>query len=382
MRRQLIVKAGEPREIAVVENGRLAEFISDTSQEDGADAIWLGKVVRMAPGMGAAFVDIGQQRNGFLPIAERSESFFGGEMQPGSRVLVQVRREAHGEKGAFLTRDLTLPGEYALLMPCNRYIGVSARVTGGAEKARLRRMGERIADGRFGLVMRAACLTAGEKAVEEEIETLWETARQLQTDAATAHCPSLVHGPRSAMRQLLDDYLPRGLDEILTDDQSLAGMDLPCPVRCVDTALPDWPRWLHERDQALKRRVWLKSGGNLCVDICEALTVIDVNTAKLSTGRDAERNLLKTNLEACGEIALQLRLRALSGIILIDMIDMQTEQEREQVLSELTRACAADRVKTVVHGFTSLGLIEMTRKRSGRSLQERYGKAPADAENG
>ena len=370
--REIYVKSGLPLELAVVEDGKLCEYLLDDAASAAAETMYLGRVERVVPGMKAAFVDIGQARNGFLPLEERSATAMLPRLQTGDRVLVQVKREPQGEKGAFLTRDVTLCGQYVILMPMNRYIGVSSRVE-ESERPVLKNMGTQIADGRFGLVMRAASLQAVESAIREETDELlarWETI--LRT-APAAHAPSMVYRPRTALESLLDDYRPRGIDRLITDDTALAAaMAEELPVTLADGQLMERAGLTRQRDKALERRVWLDCGGTLVIDPCEAMTVIDVNTAKNTGKKELEQTILKTNLEACGEIARQVRLRNLGGIILVDMIDMEDEQHRQQVLDALKAALAADRVKTVVHGMTALGLIEMTRKRSRVPLRDEW----------
>ena len=370
--REIYIKSGSPRELAVVEDGRLCEFLADDPSAAAAETILLGRVERIVPGMKAAFVDIGQARNGFLPLEERSATAVLPKLQTGDRVLVQVKREPQGEKGAFLTRDVTLCGQYVILMPMNRFIGVSSRVEESGRPA-LKDMGAEIADGRFGLVMRAASLQADESDIREESAELlarWETIRRT---APTAHVPSLIYRPRTALESLLDDYRPRGIDRLITDDAALAAsMADTLPVTLADGQLMERAGLTRQRDKALERRVWLDCGGTLVIDPCEAMTVIDVNTAKNTGKKELEQTILRTNLEACGEIARQVRLRNLGGIILIDMIDMEDEQHRQQVMDALKAALATDRVKTVVHGMTALGLIEMTRKKSRVPLRDEW----------
>ena len=370
--REIYVKSGSPRELAVVEEGKLCEYLLDDAASAGAETMYLGRVERIVPGMKAAFIDIGQARNGFLPLEERSATAMLPSLQTGDRVLVQVKREPQGDKGAFLTRDVTLCGQYVILMPMNRYIGVSSRVEEG-ERPALKDMGAEIADGRFGLIMRAASLQAAESAILEETDELlarWETIRRA---APTAHAPSMVFKPRTVLESLLDDYRPRGIDRLVTDDAALAAsMADELPVMLADSQLMERAGLTRQRDKALERRVWLDCGGTLVIDPCEAMTVIDVNTAKHTGKKELEQTILQTNLEACVEIARQVRLRNLGGIILIDMIDMEREDHRLQVIDALKAALAADRVKTVVHGMTSLGLIEMTRKRSRVPLRDEW----------
>lgn len=370
--REIYVKAGAVREIALVEDGKLCEYLRDDSSA-ATEAIYVGRVERIVPGMKAAFVDIGQEKNGFLPLEERSQTAAVSKLQSGDTVLVQVKKEAQGTKGAFLTRDITLCGETAILMPLNRYVGVSSRIEGEDERKALQAMGKGIADGRFGLIMRNAAANATEEIIRTEVDELISVWDFIRGAAPTAHVPSVVHKPRTQLDSLLDDYRHRGIDRIITNDEALAKQlaDM-APVTMAGDELMTIA-WLdHQRDKALQRHVWLDSGASLVIDPCEAMTVIDVNTAKFTGKRDLGETILKTNLEACKEIARQVRLRNLAGIILIDMIDMDEEAHRQQVLDALRTAFASDRVKTVIHGFTSLGLIEMTRKKSRVPLRDEW----------
>ncbi len=371
--REIYIRKGKITEVAVVEDGRLVEYLPD----DGAastEAIYLGKVERVVPGMKAAFVDIGQEKNGFLPIEERNAENLP-RMQSGMPVLVQVRKEAQGVKGAFLSRDISLCGEYVLLTPMNTQVNVSARITSESTRKRLKATGKTFAEGKFGLVMRAAAADASEEAIHAEVEALYERWETIRKAAPTAHAPSVIHAMRTAIDTVLDDYRSRGIDRIATNDTVLAQtlVDV-APVTLMSDSIFEVGRISNQLQDALNRRVWLESGGNLVFDDCEAMTVVDVNTAKFTGNRDLSETVRTLNLEACAEIARQVRLRNLSGIIIIDMIDMVSKADQQAVLDELERCFAADRVKTVVHGFTSLGLVEMTRKRSRPPLKEVYRK--------
>ena len=371
--REILVSRASPREIAVMENGRLCEYMrgKDCMERSAGDLV-LGRVERVISGMDAAFVSIGEERNGFLPLKEKSDSFQGeARLRSGDRVLVQIIREAHGEKGAFLSRDCALKGEYVLYMPMNRFVGASAKMEASCAD-RWRQWGRERAAGQFGLVMRTACQTAESDAVDAEIAQLQHTWQQLSKAASAAPVGAVLLSEKDAMLEnILKDYLPRGVDAVVSDDPSIVeAVGSMCPVRLVEAdplQTAGVPEKLHE---ATQRRVWLKSGANLVIDECEALTVIDVNTAKFTGKQRMEQNLTKVNREACAEIARQVRLRALGGILIIDMIDMTEERDREAVLTALREAFAQDREKTVIHGYTSLGLIEMTRRRTRISLRE------------
>lgn len=370
--REIYVKSGPIRELALVEDGKLCEYLLDDASS-AAEAVYVGRVQRMVSGMKAAFVDIGQEKNGFLPLEERSQSAALPKLQTGDTVLVQVKKEAQGAKGAFLTRDLTLCGETVILMPLNRYVGCSSRITEESTRKALLSMGRDIAGGAFGLIMRNAAENAPEERIRAEVEqlrALWESIRQA---APTAHVPSMLHKPRTQLNALIDDYRHRGIDRFVTNDEALAGaLGSFAPVTLASDQLITIARLTRQLEKALQRHVWLDNGASLVIDPCEAMTVIDVNTAKFTGKKDLNETILKTNLEACREISRQVRLRNISGIILIDMIDMERPEHRQKVLDALAEAFAADRVKTVIHGFTSLGLIEMTRKRSRCTLREEW----------
>lgn len=369
--REIYIQSGPHREIAVVEDGKLVEYLIE-DDSDSAEAVYVGRVERVVPGMKAAFVDIGQEKNGFLPLEEKNQ-VNTPKLQSGMSVLVQIRKEAQGSKGAFLSRDVSLCGETVLAMPLNDMIGVSSRITDASQRRALQELGREITGGGFGLVMRSAAAEASEDAIREETERLMARWEEIRKAAPTAHVPSMIYGARSQLDMLLDDYRPRGIDCIHTDDEALAqALSAEYAVHLSKPGVMTLMGLTKQRDKALERRAWLDSGGNLVIDPCEAMTVIDVNTAKFTGKRQLEETIVKLNLEACKEIARQVRLRNISGIILIDMIDMAAQESRNLVLDALQSAFAADRVKTVIHGFTSLGLVEMTRKKSRRPLREDF----------
>lgn len=320
---------------AVAEDGRLTEYIP-VRPEDRTGEILIGRVDRIMSGLDAAFVDIGRTRDGFLPLRENSRSFTGGPLRSGDRVAVQIRKEENGQKGVFLSRDLTIPGAYLILMPMNRHVGVSVRIQDEETRERLLRTGKQLSGEEFGLVMREAAAEAAEEELRSELEGLlaqWD-------DIRAGKLP-----PASVKDELQRDYGPRG------------GVQ----IRETDTLPTDLQRQLKE---AGLRKIRLPHGGNIVIDRCEAMTVIDVNSASDSGSGNRRETILRTNLEACRETMIQTRLRNLSGIIIIDFIDMDAAEDRERIRNALADAFREDRIKTVIHGYTSLGLMEMTRKRS------------------
>lgn len=341
---------------AAEEDGVLTEYLR-TETEDHAGEILLGKVDRIMSALGCAFVDIGRKKAGFLPLKENSLSFAGEALKSGMRIPVQIRKEETGEKGAFLTRDLTLAGKTVILMPMNRYIGVSGRITEEGQKEALREIGREIADGseegcsaddgtgrRFGLVMRAAALEAEKDEIRAETEALQAVWHETEERCAKASRPGEILYHADAAKQMISDYDSMGTEEI----------------RETETLPETLQRQLRAAEN---RKIPLDNGGNIVIDRCEAMTVIDVNTAAAHAGGSKEATVLETNLEACEAAAEQIRLRDLAGIIIIDFIDLESPEDRDRVAERLRECFARDRVKTVIHGWTSLGLMEMTRKR-------------------
>ena len=353
---------------AVLEDGKLCEYLESAGAESSG-RILLGRVGRVVSGLKAAFVEIGESRDGFLPLQENSQTFSGGAPRSGERVIVQVKKQAHGSKGAFLSRDIALSGMYVILMPLNRFVGISARIREEDPEAaeKLLETGREIVPTGMGLIMRTASLNADQQLLTDEIDRLSERWRQIVRKATEAVAPAPLEEENGLLAGLIHDDLPRGIDRVVTDEPERCRTLLPdtVPVLFDEEPLQD-PDLRRQLLQATRRQVRMDHGGNLVIDCCEALTVIDVNTAS-DTGRNA---LVRTDLEAVPEIVRQVRLRNLSGIILIDMIDVTTEEEKDRLLQALREGFKADRIKTVVHDMTELGLIEMTRKRTGPSLTE------------
>ena len=341
--------------IALLQENKLLEYYEEAAEaERVVGSIFLGRVERVLPDVKAAFVKIGLKQNGFLPLKE-AESYHqtsgNAALMSGQEILVQAKKAPKGGNGAFLTRDLSFPGQYVLLMPRNRFVGLSKRIDCAADRQRAQKLGERIAQNRFGVIVRHAALFAGEEEVFAEAEALWESYQQLAGKAQYLKAPALLYAEDEMSDVLLRDYSAR--HEIL-----------PLPQEAWQSLQVE-----EQLKSALARRVELKGGGSLVIDEREALQTIDVNSGSVVTA-EKESLALEENLRAIPEIARQIRLRNLSGIILIDFIDMDTDRERAMVQEAMEQATADDRVKNVVHGFTRLGLLEMTRKRTGQSLRD------------
>ena len=387
--RLLFQGSPESTRIALLDETRLLEFYQeDTGAQSLVGSVFLGRVERVLPDVKAAFVKLGLRQNGFLPLRE-AESYYrtsgSASLMTGQDVLVQVKKDPRGEKGAFLTRDIGLPGQYVLLMPKNRFVGLSRRVTGEEDRARAQALGRRIADGRFGLIVRHAALFAPVAEAQAEAEALWQMWCEIERHAQYVKAPALLHAEPSMISILLRDYAARHPIEVLsrleppeTPPQGVTWRTL--------TAVEMEAAWSAARvekqvDEALCRRVPLPGGGSLVIDEREALTTIDVNSGSAVTAAGGEILATEENLRAAAEAARQIRLRNLSGILLIDFIDMQSDAERARVLAAMEEAASDDRVKTVIHGFTSLGLLEMTRKRTRDTLSDTLTQ-PCDACHG
>ena len=361
----LVREAGERTETALMTGGKLMEYdLRDAKQQSLVGTLFLGRVERVLPDIKAAFVNIGRSLNGFLPIRE-SDSFHAlngkAPLVTDHEIIVQVKKDEKGGKGAFLTRDITLPGQYLLLMPMSRFVGVSKRIEDPAQHAAAKALGKQIAADRFGVIVRHAALTARKAAVLQEAEELFQLWQDTTAYVQHTKAPAVLMEDVPYHQILTRDYSARYEVSVLTSQQTTPdNLD----------ALWQGSRIPQQLKEALMRKVVLPGGASLVIDEREALHTIDVNSGGNVTAQEGQTLALTQNLAAIPEIARQIRLRNLSGIVLIDFIDMDTADEHQQVAKALAEALGNDRIKTVLHGFTSLGLMELTRKRTGPSLRE------------
>ncbi|MBE0601740.1 MAG: ribonuclease E/G [Firmicutes bacterium] len=382
---QFLVKAdAHGRSIAVEENGRLVEFYQERGAEDSlVNAVLMGKVGRIMKGLEAAFVKIGHPKAGFLPLREM-ESYTANAKDPalaaGSEIVVQVKKDAKGDKGAFLSRDIAMPGQYLIYMPFNRHVGVSERVTDEQDRKTLLQTGKQLSKGEFGVILRNAALGQPENALWDELETLRSRWMLITEKAEHAKAPELLYREDSLLSVLVRDYAPRYNLHITCNDKVNRMPAAPVGLLWEQIGNEEldalWAK--HAIDEqlrtALSRHVPLANGGTLTIDEREALTTIDVNSGSFTARDNAAYQL---NLSACAEIAAQIRLRNLSGILIIDFVDMETDDQRLQISAVLQNYLTRERQKTVIHGFTSLGLLEITRKRMGVTLRDQL-KEPCD----
>ncbi len=393
-----------PREtrVAVVENGVLQEvFIERASRRGLVGNIYQGRVRRVLPGMQAAFVDIGLERTAFLHAsdiravpaeAEEAAREGNGERRPeaitelvqeGQELLVQVIKDPLGSKGARLTTHITIPSRYLVLMPAAGNVGISTKIEDEAERQRLRETVTRLAaeEGTAGYIVRTAAEGVGEEALRADMRYLQRLWASLRERAARTPAGGIVYEELPLALRALRDLVGAGVEKVRIDSREtyqraveFAEAFIPEAAGLIEHYPGERPIFdlygvEDEIQRALERKVPLKSGGYLIIDQTEAMTTIDVNTGAYVGHRTLEETIFKTNLEAAQAIARQLRLRNLGGIIIIDFIDMQDEEHKRQVLRALERSLEKDHAKSHVSEVSSLGLVQMTRKRTRESLE-------------
>ena len=341
--------------LALLEDRKLMDFRAVAETELRMEAVLIGRVRQNVKGVAAAFVSLPDKQVGFLPESEAKQP-----LHPGDFVLVQVKKPAVGTKSAYLTQDISLAGRGLILLPLSTALGVSGRGEDEPQREALRGLGIRLQPPGMGLVLRRAAADMSEAALRDELARLLRRWEALKAQAEAPAEPRLLWPGRSALEQAMEDF--GAVDALILDQNE---PDAP-PHETREHPLADFAVMEH-LEKLRRRQVWLPSGGFVVVDPCEALTAIDVNTGKsVGKGGDKEQLFLRTNLEAAEMIARLLRVRGIGGIVIIDFIDMETDTARETVLARLRALLREDPVKCVVHGFTSLGLLEMTRKKTGR----------------
>jgi ribonuclease G len=385
--------------IATLEDGQLMEYRVER-EERVVGSIFKGIVQNVLPGMDAAFVDIGLERNAFLYVADilpddptdntpasikRSElrrRKIKELIKPGQEIMVQVTKGARGTKGPRVTTRIALPGRYVVLMPEANHLGVSRKIEDRAERERLRKIGERIAVDGFGLIMRTECETRTEAELKADVQFLQQLWTQVMQNARRRRAPSIVHRDQTLLYRTVRDLFGDEIQSMIIDDPdeyekvhlaaSVVAPGLKEKIQLYDREEPIFDHYGIERDleRLLQHKVHMKSGGYLVVDEMEALTAIDINTGKQVGSTSLADTILRANLEASEEVCRQLRLRDMGGIIVVDFIDMEGADDRKRVLDHFTRRLERDRARTRVGKISSLGLVELTRKRTGESVTE------------
>ncbi|KRT53715.1 RNAse G [endosymbiont of Ridgeia piscesae] len=399
MSEEILINVTPPEtRVAVIENGVVQEIIIERTGNRGlVGNIYKGKVCRVLPGMQAAFVDIGLERAAFLHASDINHANGGrgngnGEsryesiselLREGQPVIVQVLKDPLGTKGARLTTNISIPSRYLVFMPSLGTVGISQKIEDEAERARLREQLSALPDEERvgGFIARTAAEGASSEALQADMRFLSRLWASIQERVRNAQGVELVHEDLPLALRSLRDLVGPDVEKVRIDSRSTHGK----AIEFVQQFIPEIKRQVEyypgerpvfelygvedEIQKALERKVQLKSGGHLVIDQTEAMTTIDVNTGAFVGHRNLEETIFKTNLEAAQAICRQLRLRNLGGIIIIDFIDMTDPEHRRQVLRALERCLSHDHARTHITEVSSLGLVEMTRKRTRESLE-------------
>ena len=377
--------------VAVLENDKPVEiYIERPVHQRVVGNIYKGMVANVLPGMQAAFVDIGLERNAFLYVDDalvqedgatgKNKKTIEEILRPGEEVMVQVVKEPFGSKGARLTRQITIPGRHLVLMPNADYTGVSRRIEEPDERERLRQVAAELRPQGTGLIVRTVAEGLEMEAFQQDLNFLVPLWQRILDRYQQKPAPNLVYQDLDLIYRIIRDLFTDQIQQLIIDTryeyekiQEALDMVDPALKKRINLYAGNEPIFdvyniETEIERALSRTVWLDCGGYLVFDHTEALTVIDVNTGKYIGKTNLADTVLKTNLEAATEIIRQVRLRDIGGIIIIDFIDMDSEEHRCQVLERLSEKARDDRTKSHILGLTGLGLVEMTRKKARQGL--------------
>ncbi|WP_102345415.1 Rne/Rng family ribonuclease [Bacillus sp. Marseille-P3661] len=392
MKKIIFNERNNQKRAAIIENEKLVElYIEDPVDKSVVGNIYKGRVVKVVPGMQAAFVDIGLKKNGFLQKeqlvtykqldpSQKAKIPLSNLIHEGQELIVQVTKDSFGEKGPRLTTLLEIPGRFVVYMPNDSHIAVSKKLEED-EREDWRNLGSILCNEPEGVLFRTSCHGQAKEVVEHEIKALQKKWTAVLASSSTLKPPKLIYHNASSVKTLTRELLPNQPIEIVIDDGEL--------YRNLKEELSIFPSssiqvtyhmnkeniFLHygieqEIERALNPQIWLENGASLMIDQTEALTVVDVNTSKYTGKYNAKDTAIKTNELAAIEIARQLRLRNIGGIILIDFINMDREKDRDKVKRKLLETLKGDPHFTQVFGFTKLGLLEMTRKKDRKPLSE------------
>ncbi|WP_019908990.1 Rne/Rng family ribonuclease [Paenibacillus sp. HW567] len=373
--------------MALLENGSLVEYAAEHDQQQGlVGSYYKGRVVNVLPGMQAAFVDIGQKKNAFLYVDDVLPPHLEKQpevkpsiemlLKPGQEIVVQVRKEPRGGKGARVTTHYTLPGRWVVYMPFAEYVGVSKKISRESERTRLKGIGERLRRREEGLIMRTVSEDEPVEAVEGDLAFLRAQWEMISSRSQETVAPAHLHSDLSIVQRFIRDAFNPQKDELMIDSAKA--------VREAEAFLNDMAPGRHkpigfyrghesiftaygvqeQLHRSFARKITMEGGATLIWDETEALTVIDVNTAQYTGGATLEETVTRTNLLAAEEIGRLIRLRDTGGIIIIDFIDMEQEEHRRMVTERLEGVISRDRTQTHILGWTHLGLLEMTRKKA------------------
>ena len=391
----------EETRMAIFEDKELIEIaVERTKGGHNVGNIYKGRTKNVLPGMQAAFIDIGREKNAFLYIgdtasADATPKTTCNTLTAGKEVLIQIVKDALGTKGPRATTNLTLPGRYVVFMPTVDYIAISRRIVGEKERTRLKQLVEKVRPAGMGIIVRTMAEGKSEEDLHKDIEYLYNVWKALHARSKMAVAPTLLYRDVDLVIRIVRDYLSADVEEFVLDNREAyetvcdllkyTSPELVSKIRLYEANDDIFCHYgLDEELEKLgQRSVWLKCGGYIVIDKTEALTVIDVNTGKFVGSTKLSDTVFQTNLEAATEITRQLRLRDIGGIIIVDFIDMDTEEHEQAIIDALEESFKRDRTKTNVLGFTELGLVEITRKKARQNLEGMlYSECPCCAGKG
>ncbi|MEZ7893064.1 MAG: Rne/Rng family ribonuclease [Candidatus Wallbacteria bacterium] len=403
MDKKIVIRVDESdneTQIAILEDGRLVEFyIEREDAQQLVGNIYKGKVSNVLSGMQSAFVDVGIEKDVFLHIGdidclknleesgEYTENDFKSltikdVLQVGQEIIVQIMKDPLGTKGARGTTYITLPGRYCVLLPNDKHVGVSKKIPDEGQRNRLKAIGEKICPKEMGLIIRTVASNVDEAEIIADIEFLLQLWSKIVTRIHKSGPYALIHNELSIPLKISRDLFTPDISEFIVDSEVLYNklyeyFDYMAPrekdkLKLYSEEVPIFEKLGIERqiERMLQPRVWLNCGGYIIIQKTEALTAIDVNTGKFTGESDLEDTVFKTNLDAAYEIARQVRLRDIGGIIIIDFIDMNREDHKNKIMNVINDLFKKDRSQTTIIGITEFGLVEITRKRVSKSINE------------
>lgn len=372
--------------IAVTENGNLIELIAeDKNEKISAGNIYSGTVKKILPYQ-FAFIDIGDSKNSFLHLSDKKEENLYKYnniknkkeliIKQGDEILVQVEKESSEIKGAVVTTQLSFTGKYSVLLLNQSNISVSKKIEDEIQKQKLKEIAKETLPDNFGIILRTNCKNAKDDEISEEIKSLLKICSYVLDRGKYVKAPSLVYKGQNEIQKIIRDYNFSDDDEIIINKESLYNELISSKINIKNIILyqndiPIFENYFIQKqiERAMHNKIWLKSGGFIIIEQTEACVVIDVNTGKYS-GKNHRQAVLKTNTEAALEVALQIRIRNLSGIIIIDFIDMNFEEDKKYITNLLKDEFKKDRINTFAVGMTELGLMQVTRKKIRQPLNK------------
>lgn len=385
----IVSRKKEEKQIALIENGKLVE-IYDESENDNKNEgnVYIGVVKDVLPGMQAAFLDIGTEKNSFIHLKDilpqedetneksnkNQEQDIKKVVKPGDKLLVQVKKDSNAKKGARVSAHLTLAGRFTVLMPNTDIITISQKIENEVERKRLLEIAKGLLPENTGVVIRTAAYKKSTAEIEKDINLLLEQWKKIQVDAENCkNAPALIYKNPGIVEKLIIDLADEKIEKVIFDNkkefehisQMLKEHGIENSMKLElkeNTDILDLYEITNQKEKLESRKIWLNCGGFITIDPTEALTAIDVNTGKYMGTKNLEDTVYKVNYEATIEIVRQLRLRDIGGIIIIDYIDMKKQENKDKIEKLLKQELKNDRAKTQVEGFTKLDLMELTRK--------------------